>query len=95
MAGYFTVTGTVSGQTVFVEVASHDGFKGTVDLSYTSPSSPPPSYIAPTSDSVYVPQSGSETTSFEVGVAVGQTVLIYIDGSDGTISDSDSVSVSG
>jgi len=95
MAGYFTVTGSVSGQTVSVSVSGHDGFKGTVDLSYTSPSTPPPSYIAPSSDSVYVPQNGSDSTTFEVGVAVGQTVLIFIDGSDGAISDSTSVSVSG
>jgi hypothetical protein len=94
MAGYFTIAGTVSGQTVFVEVSSHDGYKGTVDLSYTSPSSPPPLYISPTSDSVYVPQSGSVTTSFQVGLTAGQTVLVNIFGSDGSISDSTSVNVS-
>ncbi len=95
MAGYFTIAGTVSGQTVLVAVTSHSGYKGTVDLSYTSPSTPPPLYIAPTSDSVYVPQSGSASTIFEVGVIAGQTKLIYIYGSDGSISDSDSVNVTG
>lgn len=94
MAGYFTVSGTVSGTTVYVTVTGHDGYKGTVDLSYSSPSNPPPLFISPTSDSVYVPKNGSDTTSFVVGLVAGQTVDVYIDGSDGTQTDSTSVVVS-
>ncbi len=95
MAGFFTVTATVSGSTVFVNVIAHDLYKGTVDLSYSSPSTPPPLYIAPTSDSVYVPMGGSAGTSLEVGVVAGQIVDVDIVGTDGTQSDGTSVTVTG
>ena len=95
MAGFFTVSASVSGSTVFVTVNGHDLYKGTVDLAYSSPSTPPPLYIAPTSDSVYVPMGGSVNASFEVGVVAGQSVDVDITGSDGTQIDTTSATGTG
>ncbi len=95
MAGYFTVSGSVSGTTVIATVRGHDGYKGTVDLFYSSPTNPPPLSITPTSDEVYVPKDGSASKSCQIGLNAGQTVEIDILGSDGVQTDSASVTVTG
>lgn len=96
MAGYFVVTaeqdtGTTS---VTVTVTGYDGYKGSVALSYSSDSNPPPIAISPTSDNVFVPQNGSASTATDVELVAGQTVTLDIYASDGTLTDSTTCTVS-
>lgn len=79
---------------VIVTVSSNNGYKGTVGLTYSAlTSNPPPEYIYPTSESVYVPKNGTANASFSVGVPAGATIVVEAVGSDATKTASGTITL--
>jgi hypothetical protein len=98
-SSYFTIVATLSpppppNLTVDVEVNSQNGFKGTVDLSFWCDGDAP-TYIDPTSASVYVPKDGSASTTVSVGMAAGTSATFHADGSSGNLSAEGTTEVAG